>query len=63
MTSKPRGWVSLYALAFLLMAAAGAALVISAKHFLSNIDLLWISAGLSGAAILVSIVGVLLPRR
>jgi hypothetical protein len=63
MASKPRGWVSLYGVAFILMAAAGAALGASAIDFLTNTKLLWISTGLSGAAILISIVGVLLPRR
>ena len=63
MASKPRGWVSLYGLAFVLMAAAGVTLGVSARDFLSNIGLLWVSTALSGAAILVSIIGVLLPRR
>jgi len=44
---RPRGWVSLYAVAFLLQSTR----------------LLWTSTALSGLAILVAIVSVALPRR
>lgn len=67
MTEAParrgRGRVGLYALAFALMLAAGAALVASARGFLESTRLLWLSTGLSVAAIAIAVLGVLLPRR
>jgi branched-subunit amino acid permease len=60
---KVRGWVSLYAAAFVLLVGAGAALVASAVGFLASTRLLWVSTGLSAAAIGVAVLGVLLPRR
>jgi hypothetical protein len=60
---RPRGWASLYALAFLLMVAAGATLIVAIRRFLESTQPLWISIGLSGAAIVVSVLSVLLPRR
>jgi membrane protein YdbS with pleckstrin-like domain len=60
---RPRGWASLYALAFVLMLAAGATLVLAIRRFLESTRPLWVSIGLSAAAIVVSIVSVLLPRR
>jgi len=58
-----RGWVSLYAVAFGLMLAAGIALVASSLGSLRSIGLLWVSASLSTAAIVIAVVGVLVPRR
>ena len=66
MTEQPtriRGWVSLYAVAFVLLVGAGAALVASAVGFLESTRLLWVSTGLSAAAIVTAILGVALPRR
>ena len=60
---RPRGWVSVYALAFLLLVGAGAAMTASAVGFLTSTRLLWTSTVLSGLAILVAIVSVALPRR
>jgi hypothetical protein len=60
---KVRGRVSLYAVAFVLLVGAGAALVASAVGFLASTRLLWVSTGLSAAAIAVAVLGVLLPRR
>jgi hypothetical protein len=60
---RPRGWASLYAVAFLLMLAAGATLILAIRGFLESTGPLWLSIGLSGAAIVVSVVSVLLPRR
>jgi hypothetical protein len=62
-TRRPRGWVSLYALAFLLMLAAGGTLILAIRRFLESTQPLWVSIGLSGAAIVVSVLSVLLPRR
>ena len=60
---RPRGWVSLYAVAFLLLVGAGAAIAASAAGLLESTRLLWTSTALSGLAILVAIVSVALPRR
>ena len=59
----PRGSFALYVVAFVLMVAAGAALVASAKGLLESTRLLWISSGLSAAAIVVAVVGLFVPRR
>ena len=59
----PRGSFALYVVAFVLMLAAGAALVASAKGLLESTRLLWTSSALSAAAILVAIVGLFIPRR
>ena len=58
-----RGWVSLYAVAFALLVGAGAAITLSAVGLLASTRLLWTSTVLSGLAIVVAIVSVLLPRR
>jgi hypothetical protein len=60
---RPRGWASLYALAFLLMLAAGGTLILAIRRFLESTQPLWISIGLSGTAIVVSVLSVLLPRQ
>jgi hypothetical protein len=60
---RPRGWVSLYALAFLLLVGAGAAMGASAVGLLASTRLLWTSAILSGGAILIAVLAVVLPRR
>ena len=60
---KVRGWVSLYAVAFVLLVGAGAALVASAVGFLASTRLLWVSTGLSTAAIVVALAGLFIPRR
>jgi len=61
--ARIRGRVSLYAVAFVLLVGAGAALVASAVGFLASTRLLWVSTGLSAAAIGAALLGVLLPRR
>ena len=58
-----RGWVSLYAAAFALMAAAAIALAVSSLGSLRSIGLLWFSSALSVSAILVALASVLVPRR
>lgn len=60
---RPRGWVSLYLVAFALILAAGAALGYSAIGFLQSTRLLWVSIGLSTTAIVVAVAGLALPRR
>lgn len=59
----PRGSFTLYVVAFILMLAAGASLVGSAKGLLESTRLLWISTGLSVAAIVAAVVGLFVPRR
>ena len=60
---RSRGWVSLYALAFLLLLGAGAAIAASAAGLLESTRLLWTSTVLSGLATVAAIASVLLPRR
>jgi hypothetical protein len=58
-----RGWVSLYAVAFALMAVAGIILVVASLGSLNSIGLLWISAGFSAAALVAAVASVVAPRR
>ncbi len=58
-----RGWVSLYAGAFVLLLASGVALAASSLGTLRSIGLLWMSALLSTAAIAVAVLSLVLPRR
>jgi hypothetical protein len=55
--------LGLYALAFGLMLAAGAALAVSAGGFLENTQLLWVSVGLSIGAIVAAVLTVVLRPR
>ncbi len=59
----PRGSFALYVVAFVLMLAAGVALVASAKGLLESTRLLWASSALSAAAIIAAVVGLFIPRR
>ena len=61
--TRTRGWVSVYAVAFALMAAAAIALVASSLGSLRSIGLLWLSSSLSLAAIVTATASVLVPRR
>lgn len=61
--SRPRGRVSLYAVAFVLMLAAGGVLAMAARTFLESRSLLWVSVGLSAASILIAVLSLVLPRR
>jgi drug/metabolite transporter (DMT)-like permease len=58
-----RGSVSLYAVAFVLMAVAGVILVIASLGSLNSIGLLWVSAGFSAAAVVAAVASVAAPRR
>lgn len=60
---RTRGWVSVYAIAFVLMSVAGGLFAASFLGRLESIRLLWASAGVSVAAIAVAAVSVLAPRR
>ena len=62
-TPRPRGRGGLYALAFLLMLGAGAALLIDARGFLASTRVLWASTALSAAAIVVTVASVTLRSR
>ena len=59
----PRGWTTLYAVAFVVMVVAGLLLAIAARGFLDNLTLLWLSAGLSLGAIVLAVLALVLPRR
>jgi len=61
--ARRRGWLSLYAVAFALLIAAGAAIIASSLGSLRSLGLLWLSVWLSGAAIAVAVASALLPRR
>lgn len=58
-----RGSLALYAVAFALVLVAGAALVISARGFLTSTGLLWASTACSLLAIVAAVLGLWLPRR
>jgi hypothetical protein len=60
---RPRGSFVLYAVAFVLLLAAGVSFVASARGFLSSTRLLWVSAGFSALAISAAIAGLWVPRR
>jgi len=61
---KPRrGWITLYAVAFALMAASAVALVASSLGSLRSISLLWFSSALSLTAIAAAVASVFVPRR
>jgi uncharacterized membrane protein len=60
---RRRGLVWLYSLAFLLVIGSAVAFTASATGFLESTRLLWLSTGLSAAAIAFAVIGVLLPRR
>jgi uncharacterized membrane protein (DUF2068 family) len=55
--------VSVYAAAFGLLVAAGAVFAYATFGQLESLGLLRVSAWLSGAAIVVALVSVVLPRR
>lgn len=58
-----RGWVSLYAVAFALLLAAGAVFAFATVGQLESLRLLRVSAGFSVAAIVAALASVVLPRR
>ncbi len=59
----PRGWLSLYAVAFGLLLAAGLSAALAARTFLEDLSLLKLSAALSLAAIVIAVLAVVLPRK
>jgi len=58
-----RGWVSLYAAAFVLMLVAAVALMASSLGSLRSIGLLWVSSIFSVAATGLAVASALVPRR
>jgi hypothetical protein len=60
---RRRGWVSLYAVSFVLLVSAAGAIGASSLGSLRSFALLWMSICLSVGAIAVAVVAVLLPRR
>lgn len=61
---KPRrGWISLYAAAFVLMLISAVVFVVASLGRLESVSLLRVSAWISGAAIVLAVASVLAPRR
>ena len=60
---RPRGSMAVYAVAFVLMLAAGALLGLAAREFLRETSLLWASIALSASAVVLAVLSVALPRR
>ena len=61
--THPRGWVSIYAISFILLLGSGIAFAFAARGLLESTRLMWTSTILSGLAIVLSILTVVLPRR
>jgi hypothetical protein len=55
--------MSLYVASFVLMMTAALMLVLAARDLFSSLTPLWVSVGLSAAAIVAAVAGVVLPRR
>jgi hypothetical protein len=53
----------LYVVGFVLMAVAGFTLAVSARGFLASTRLLWLSTGMSAAAIVAAVASVVWPAR
>ena len=62
-SKRRRGWVSLYAAAFVLMLLAAVALMASSLGSLRSIGLLWVSSVFSLAATGLAVASALVPRR
>lgn len=58
-----RGSMALFAVAFVVMLAAGVLLGLAAREFLRETALLWASISLSGGAVVLAVLAVVLPRR
>jgi hypothetical protein len=58
-----RGSMVVYAVAFVLMLAAGALLGLAAREFLRETSMLWASIALSASAVVLAVLSVALPRR
>jgi len=59
----PRGSVALFAVAFVVMLAAGVLLGLAAREFLQESMLLWASIALSVSAVVLAVLAAVLPRR
>lgn len=62
-TTAPRGSMAVYAVAFLVMLAAGVVLGFAAREFLREPVLLWASIGLSATATVLAVLALVFPRR
>jgi hypothetical protein len=58
-----RGALVAYATAFAAMLGAGVVLAVTALGSMGSVDVLWVSSGLSVAAILAAVAAVVLGRR
>jgi hypothetical protein len=59
----PRGSVAVFAVAFVVMLAAGVLLGLAAREFLQESMLLWVSIALSVSAVVLAVLAAVLPRR
>ena len=55
--------MAVFAVAFVVMLAAGVLLGLAARKFLRETALLWASIALSGGAVVLAVLAVVLPRR
>jgi hypothetical protein len=55
--------LALYVVAFLLMAVSGFTLAVSARGFLASTRLLWLSVGMSAAAIVAALASIVWRAR
>jgi hypothetical protein len=55
--------MAVYAVAFVVMLAAGLLLGLAAREFLTESGLLWASIALSAGAVVLAVVSLVLPRR
>ncbi len=62
-TGSRRGSLTVYAAAFSLMLASAVVVTVASLGSLRSTRLLWLSAALSVAAIVVAVVSLALPRR
>ena len=58
-----RGSMALFAVAFVVMLAAGVLLGLAAREFLRETALLWASIALSVSAVVLAVLAAVLPRR
>ncbi len=60
---RRRGWVRLYAAAFVLMLVGAVALMVASLGSLRSIGLLWVSSASSLVAVALAVASVVVPRR
>jgi hypothetical protein len=58
-----RGSMLLFGLAFTFLLAAGGGLLFSVRGFLDSLTPLWVSIACSGAAVVLAVAALVVPRR